>query len=400
MGGVILGGVDRYLLGRTLAPMGAVLASTMMLFLMERVLRSLDVLAQTTNGFGYLLQLMVDLTPHYVGLTLPAAFFIALFVVIDRLNGQSEIDAMMASGLSLDRITRPFVLLGAGTMVFSVLLYGFIQPYSRFAYREVMHAARNAGWNGDLRPGELLAPGGEILMMSDSVDPSGGKLGGVFLRMMSAEGSEEVLTAADAELRRDPDGRSMVLELRDGQQAGVGADNGGHLLTFKQLTLKLPLAPAAQLLRSRGFGQESELTLLELAEEGFGKPEPALPRQTLLAEFYSRLARAAALPFMPLLAAPLAITAKRAGPGAAMAVAGVLLFAFQISLAFGQGLAEKGLVSAAVAQGAPFAVFAAACVTTFAASRKFPGQNPVNWLTEQIGDVIGYAARLVVRRRS
>ncbi|WP_091743151.1 LptF/LptG family permease [Phenylobacterium immobile] len=394
-----LRGVDRYLLSQTLAPMIAVLASTMMVFLMERTLRSLDLLALTHNGFSYLLQLMVDLTPHYVGLTLPAAFFIALFVVIDRLNGQSEIDAMLATGMSLDRITRPFVLLGAATMIFSLALYGFIQPYSRYAYREVMHAARNAGWNGDLRAGELLAPSGDLLMIANEVDLDGGRLRGVFLRTISPEGREEVLTAAAADLRRDADGRTMVLALHDGQQAGVSRDQGAHVLTFSTLTLKLPLAPAAQLLRRRGAGEASELTLLELAHEGFGEPAPPQPRQTLLAELYSRLARAAALPLMPLLATPLAITAKRAGPGAAMAVAGLLLFAFQISLVFGQGLAEKGVVSAALAQGLPFLLFASVCVLVFASSRKFPGQNPVAWLTEQLGDLLSWLARRLRRPR-
>jgi hypothetical protein len=37
---------------------------------------------------------------------------------------------------------------------------------------------------------------------------------------------------------------------------------------------------------------------------------------------------------------------------------------------------------------------------TFASSRKFPGQNPVNWLTEQVGDLFGHVARLVRGRRA
>lgn len=386
--------IDRYLLGRTVGPMVAVLGSTMMAFMMERVLRSLDQLAQVDNGFGYLLELIVDLTPHYVGLTLPAAFFIALFVVIDRLNGQSEIDAMLATGMSLERITRPFLGLGLAMMVFSIALYGFIQPYSRYAYRAVLHAASNAGWNGEIRPQALLAPTADLLLTSDAVDASGQRLSGLFLRVIEADGREEVLTAKSADIRRHPDGQNVVLDLRDGQQVSTGVGAPAHMLTFSSLTLRLPLAPAARLLRNRGSGQETELTLLELAEYGYGEAEPPLPRQALLAELYSRLARAIALPLMPLLAAPLGVTAKRSGSGAAMAVAGLMLFAFQISLVFGQGLAAKGVTSAAIAQGLPFGLFAAACIGAFLTSRKFPGDNPINWVAGHIDDVFRATGRL------
>jgi len=366
--------------------MAAVLSSTMLAFLMERLLRSLDLLAQTTDGFGYLVGLLVNLTPHYVGLTLPAGFFIALFVVIDRLNGQSEIDAMLASGMSLSRIAAPFIALGVVMMVFSILLYGFVQPYSRYGYRAVLHAAANAGWNGQIQPGALLSPDRSILLTADRVDPTGQELERVFIRRISPSGREDVLTASSAGIRRNDDGASVTLVLRHGQQLSTSPGGAFHLLTFSDLTLRLPLAPAAKLLRSRGRGEENELTLIELARLGYGQAPPALPRQTLLAELYSRVARAVVLPMMPLLAVPLALTAKRAGPRAASAIAGLLLFAFQTSLLMGQGFAGRGDVPALVAIGLPLAIFVTASIVTFLTSRKSPGENPVNWIVGQMSD--------------
>ena len=151
--------LDRYLLRRTLTPMAAVLISTMVAFLMERLMRSFQLLSQTTEGFKFLTELLVNLVPHYVGLTLPGGFFIGLFVVVNGLNKSSEIDAILASGISLGRFAAPFVGLGLLLMVFSVVLFGFIQPYSRYAYHAVLHAAENAGWNGDVRPKALLNAG-------------------------------------------------------------------------------------------------------------------------------------------------------------------------------------------------------------------------------------------------
>lgn len=389
--------IDRYLLGLMVGPMAAVLSSTMFVFLMERILRSLDQLSQTENGFGFLMKLMVDLTPHYIGLTAPAAFFVALFVVVTRVNANAEIDAMLASGMSMDRITRPFVWLGLAMTLLSLTLYGFIQPYSRYAYREVLHAVAAAGWNGAVRPRGILAPNPDFLLTADTVS-RGGKLTGVFLRLQK-DGVEDVLTAQTAELRRRPDGKSVILDLHDGQQVSTTARGFDHMLTFTKFTLELPVAPAARLLRSRGDGQETEWTLSELVAAGLGARPPALPRQLLLGELYSRLARAVAFALMPFLAVPLGITAKRSGSSAAMAVAGLLLFGFQTALILGQGLASKALAPAALALGLPLAVFAGCCVAAYGSSRSFPGDNVVNRLTGVVSDLFDYLGALVRRLR-
>jgi lipopolysaccharide export system permease protein len=397
---VIPRSIDRYLLRCALAPMGAVLASTMVAFLLERLLRSLQLLAQTDRGFDFLVQLAANLVPHYAGLVLPSGFFIGLFVAINRLNNSSEIDALMAGGVSLRRITAPLVALGLVFMLFSVLLYGFAQPYTRYGYRAVMHAARNAGWSGEVKPLAVLSPHPDLVLTADGADKTGQLLSRVFIRRRTPQGHEDVFTARYAELRRDRGRASVTLELVDGEQYRRPPTGAPQVLTFDLLTVQLPLVPPARLLRARG-GEENELTLVELAQQGFGREEPALRRQTLLAELYSRLARALALPFMPLLAVPFALTAKRAGSTPAVAVAGLLIFAFQTSLVFSQGLVAAGRLSAALAQGLPLALFVTACLVTFHLSRNRPGENPVTWLAEQVSDAIAaVVARLRGKRAS
>ena len=369
----LFGLLDRYVLARTMRPMAAVVVSTMVAFLMERLMRSFDLLAQSSEGLEFLSQLMLDLAPHYLGLVLPAAFFIGLFVAVNRLNQASEVDAILASGVSLGRLAAPFVGLGVALMVFSLALYGFIQPYSRYAYHAVLHAAENAGWNGEVRPRAVVAPSPQLAFTADDVDAGRGELIGVFLRSVADDGSESVFTAARALLERNPDGRTATLRLDDGRQLFTPAGKAPVLVTFKLFTLRLPLAPAEALMRARGGGQVSELTLVELFRQATGEPRPLLPRETLLAELYSRLARALSLPLMPLLALPFGLSARRSGSSPAMAVGGVFVFAFLVSLVFGQGLVSTGSISAAVAVGGPSLLFAAACVTSFALSRARPG---------------------------
>jgi lipopolysaccharide export system permease protein len=393
---MILAKLDGYLLRRAVGPMSAVLVSTMVAFLMERLMRSFQLLSQTTEGFNFLGKLLVNLVPHYIGLTLPGGFFIGLFVVVNGLNKTSEIDAILASGISLGRFAAPFVGLGVTLMLLSVALFGFIQPYSRYAYHTVLHAAANAGWNGVVRPRAVLAAGPDIFLTADDADTGGHLLQRVFVRRLEPTGREDVLTAVSADVLRAPGARKVTLVLNDGRLLSTTREGRAYVIDFASFHLDLPLAQSAKLPRIRG-DETSELTLVELAQQGFGAAEPAFPRQELLAEFFTRTSRALILPLLPLLAVPFALSAKRTGSGPTMVVGGLLLFSFETAVVLGQSMTSPRW-PALVTVGVPAAAFATACVTTWLASRRRPGQNPVTWLSERLAAFFDAVARTLGRR--
>jgi lipopolysaccharide export system permease protein len=374
--------IDRYLLRMLIWPIIGCLGVTVIALLLERVLRLLDVLSQSSARFGYVTALAANLVPHYLGLALPVAFFVALFIVITKLSDGSEIDALLASGQSLTRIAAPFIGVGVFLMIFSLLVFGYMQPYSRYAYRAVMHEAINAGWNGKLNGGAFIDEP-KLLMTADDADPAGQRLTRVFIRRMDANGHEEVITAANADLRADAQAKTVTMLLRKGQRISVDSRGGYRTLVFDQFTTNIPLAGASALLRSRG-GDERELTLGELVRQA-KLPNPVMPRTTLLAELYGRLARAIFLPFLPLLAFPLGLAAKRGNRTPGLIIAGVLLLAFQHSLQLGQSMAEAGKAMPLAAIGVPFLLFTGFSVWMFIGSRKRPGQTPVSELIRRMG---------------
>lgn len=390
--------MDRYLLRLTIWPLAGALAVTLVALLLERVLRLLQLLSESTDRFGFVAELAANLVPHYLGLTLPAAFFIALFVVVSRMNEGSEIDAWLASGVSLTRIAAPFLVMGAVLMIVSLILFGFVQPYSRYAYRAVMHAAENAGWSGLVQPQTFISPDQSLTMTADAVDATGETLRRIFVRKALADGREEVTTARSGRLIRNPDGRSVTLELLDGQQLSASPRGAPRLLSFDSFNVELPLTGAAKLLRARG-GDQRELTILELAEQA-GRTNPVIPRQTLLAELYARLARSFSLPLLPLLALPLGLAAKRGGRAPGVIIAGLVLITFQHFLQFGQSLAVSGRADAAPAVGTPFLAFTTLCLATFLSSRKRPGETPVSLLSEAIAEAIHELRPRLPRRRA
>jgi len=384
--------LDRYILRITLAPLAGALGVTLVALLLERVLRLLDLLSESSGRFGFVVQLAANLVPHYLGLTLPAGFFIALFIVVTRLNEGSEIDALLASGVSLSRIVAPYMALAGVLMAISLVLFGFLQPYSRYAYRAVMHAAESAGWSGTAEAQTFFAPDKNLTITADRVDPTGEQLNRVFIRRILPDGREEITTAGMGRLTLHPTGAEVRLELQNGQQFSTAASGAARVLSFTQFALDLPVSGAEKLLRGRG-SDARELTLGELVTQA-GKPASLIPRGELLGELYARLARSFALLLLPLLALPLGLSAKRGGRAPGIIIAALLLLAFQHMIGLGQSLASSGRANPATAVGLPFVIFAILCIGTFFTSRKRPGETPIGLFAERVGDFIRSLLRL------
>lgn len=389
--------IDRYVLRLTTGPMLGCLAVTLVALLLERALRLLDLLSQSSDRFGFVVQLTSQLVPHYFGLALPVAFFVALFIVITKLSDGSEIDALLASGVSLTRLAAPFIGLGLLLAILSIIVFGYAQPYSRYAYRAVMHAAATAGWNGQLQAGAFVTED-KLIMTADQADPKGQRLERLFIRRITPDNREEVITAQTADLHVSPDRATVTLVMRNGRRILQSPNGAYDILQFQTFTTDAPLAGSSALLRARG-GDERELTLGELAEMA-KSPNSVLPRATVLAELYARLARAAFLPFLPLIAFPLGLATKRGRRAPGLIFAGVLLLAFQHSLQLGQSLAEAGHIPAFAAIWTPFLLFTGFGVWMFAGSRNRPGETPISLFIVSIYDACGRAADAVRLKRA
>lgn len=378
--------IDRYLLKLMGPPMAAALAVVLIALLLERILRLFNLLAQSSAKFELIFDLVGNLVPHYLGLALPAAFFISVFLVIARLGDNNEVDALLASGMSIFRLTMPFVGVGAVLSLVSVLLFGFIQPYGRYGYNADLNAAVNAGWDARVQPRTFIDPGRGFTITADRVDPTGRRLEGVFLRRVTPEGEEEVITAGSGQLAPSVDNKRLTLELRNAQQFRERDQRQPLVGGFEDLSTSIDFSIDAPPFRARG-GAERELTLLELRQEMRSSPT-ALGRARAASEFYSRMVRSLALPLLPLLAAPLGMAAKRGRRGPGIVIAAVILLLFQHGIQFGQSLADTGRVMPLIAVWTPFVGFCALCTWLFTQSLRRPGETPFNLVLDALGDAI------------
>ncbi len=339
--------IDAYLLRLMATPMVAALTVTLGALLLERVLRLFELLTGKGAPLGLVLSMTLNLVPHYLGLALPAAFAVGIIAVMTSLGSENELDAMEGAGWSIRRIGAGFVLCGAALGILSLLLFGYLQPYSRYAFQAVKHELVNAAWDARVEAGAFIDAGRGMTISAEEVDPTGRHLTRVFLLQVEEDGAERILTAERGVLIPNPETRTLRLRLENGVAVSIGRAEGELSVRFDSLLLEREFDLDSGFFRPRG-GSERELTQDELlvrirGEDGL----PTEPRYA--AEYHGRLVRALALLGVPLIAVPLAVAGKRSPVWRRVVVALAILIVFQNVTKTVEGLAANGAVPPAPA---------------------------------------------------
>ena len=327
---------DRYLVGLMLPRTAAALAITLAALLLERVLRLVDFVTSQGQALGPVLGMAVNLLPHYLGLALPVAFCVGMLGALGRLCEDNEIDALESAGWSLRRIGLAFLGCAVGLSAVSLLLFGFVQPYSRYAYYEARDAVLSAGWDGRIEGGVFLDLGAGTVLSATTADAGGRMLYGVFL--LRDDGAGETATSARrGRLHADPAHGTVHLVLEDGRSL---LPDGGWL-AFDRLVVPHEFDIDTGPFRPRGENAR-ELTLVELGSamtlaNGTGDPDAA----RFAVEFHERLVRAVSLIGVALLSIPLGVARKRSPrwPRVALAVVALALYDNLIKAVSGLGAA-------------------------------------------------------------
>ena len=390
--------LDRYTLRQLSGPLALSLGVLLLAQLLERLLRLFDLAAATGAAISVVLTMAANLVPHYLGLALPTAFTAGIFMAVARLGDDNEVDIMLGAGRSIARLAMPFVAVSFLLCLFNLYLFGYLQPVSRYGYHVAVHEALNTGWNARLEERRFVTAARGIILLADTVAADGRDLQGVFIERRSEEG-EEVTTAPRGRLVPSPNGRELRLELEEGLIVRLKDDRSLSSVRFRQGMINDDFTPRPPPFRARGESVR-ELTLSELWR-GLRGAELAQPERKVAAELHGRLARILVVLFLPLLAVPLGMAAKRGqrAPGVVFAVLALLIL--NHSLQFGESLAESGRAAAAPALWIPWTVFGAVCLWIFRQSLAWPGDNPVTRAVRAIEaafEGLGRQSRALVKK--
>ncbi len=369
--------IDLYVLKRVSWPLAAAVMIGMAALLLERLIRLLDLFANRGGPLTLILRMLGNLVPHYLAIAIPAAFFVGILYATLRMSNDSELDVMRASGLSLRRLAAPMMAMAVVLTIASVIILGFLQPYTRYAYRALVYLVTETSWNSAIERGAFFNGfGGKTILIGD-ISEGGRAVFRIFIQDTDENGNNIVLTSQTGELTNDPRTFSLQLILYDGIRVQSKPDGtGGKAAEFTEMKLPLEAVTPDEFRKER---KESELNFAELIRAYIEK-WPGIDPEDLTSEINYRLVRALTVLFLPLLAIPIGLSSRRS-PASIRIVAGIamLIFYYQV-LQFGKQMAENGRLSSFVAIWIPFLVFAAGRTYAFYVANSRSGQDPFSAL--------------------
>lgn len=332
--------IDRYLLKQIIGPLVMTLAIAALLLILERMLRLFDFVVNEGGPAGVVFQMLANLTPHYMGLALPVGLFLGVLLAFRRLSLTSELDAILASGVSLARLMRPILALSLFLMVINIALSGWVQPVSRYTYRQLVFDLRSGALGASIQVGDFTTLGdGFVLRISESRE-NGKDLRGIFLERQTDGGSITVSAERGGFYATD-DSQTIILRLQGGMLVDLNeSQNKPRILTFDEQDLTIRL-PASEAFRNRG-GEERELTLPELAFQRLDTTLPSETRSAYNAQFHWRIANSFSFLVLPMLAVAMGITNKRTGTGSGLVVGISLLIVYNELMEAMEGAVTRG----------------------------------------------------------
>ena len=394
--------VDRHVLRQVALPLAGALVIGLLMLLADRMVRLLDTTLGKKNSFTVVFEMLAYLAPHYLGTALPAALFLGLLLGFGKMSANSETDAFMASGIGLNRMARPVIVLGALLAALSLVIMGWVQPHARYAYRSVVFDVQNVDVFYLAEEGVFMQAGDRTFII-DQLDRNRNAFEHAFIYQDKGPQGSDTVTAERGSLLENPGGQRPTLQLQD-----------GHRLSFPERPSPTAAQPARgettefgmadtplgriskELFRPRGE-DERELTLPELIAS-LDKPPPRATREEVSSELSERLVTAASILVLPFLAIPFAVGNRRSQRGFRTGVALVLIVLYNEVIQQGAAAANKGVASPLVTLWLPFLLLALFAGWRYVATCFTLKPDPVSTAIDRMGEAFS-GLRLMVMRR-
>lgn len=384
--------VDRYVLKQIARPLAAAMAIGLLMLLAERMVRLLDTTLGKKNSFAVVFELLAYLVPHYLGTAIPAALFLGLLFGFNKMSKDSEIDAFMAMGVGLHRLTRPVMILSAILGLASLAIFGWLQPHTRYAYRSVVFDVQNVEVFYLAEAGVFMQAGTRTFIL-DTLDRGKNAFDHVFLfDDRGAEGSETI-TAARGSLIEIAGQLRPVLRLENGHRLKLGerpspAGGNAPLPAIAEFAVAdTPLGKiSSDIFRPRG-ADERELTLPELYTQLDTPPARTTP-DAMRAELHKRLISILTPLILPVLAVPFAIGRRRSQRAYRFGLALVLLVAFNEVIGQGSLATQTSGLSPWITMWLPFGLLTAFALWQFAVACFLLRQDRLEAAIDTVSDAV------------
>jgi len=390
--------IDRYMARLIAVPLISTLLISAMLLVLDRMLRLFEFVATEGGPVSVVWRMLANLLPEYLGLGIPIGLMLGVLLAFRRLATSSELDVLRAVGMSYTRLLKVPYMYAIALALLNFSIVGFLQPWARYNYEQLRFELRSGALGASIKVGEFTNFGPKMTLRIESSQNEGRDLKGIFVQMVTKDGSPLAVTAEKGQFLRSDDPDTIIFKLTNGTL--VHRDKGSpvpRVLTFNTHNLPIPL-PKYEQFRKRG-DKNLELTLPELARIGRNDHSDPVQRETSRSAFHFRLAEVLSMFLLPLLAAALGIPPKRSTSALGVFLSIVMIVTYHKVNEYAQAVGSLGRIDPLIALWTPFAIFAGLTLWMYYTVAYVPGGQPIGGLERAFEKVGKFVGKLLPGRR-
>jgi len=390
--------IDRYMARLIAVPLISTLLISAMLLVLDRMLRLFEFVATEGGPVSVVWRMLANLLPEYLGLGIPIGLMLGCLLAFRRLATSSELDVLRAVGMSYTRLLKVPFMFAIALAALNLAIVGFIQPWSRYNYEQLRFELRSGALGASIKVGEFTSFGAKMTMRIEESKDEGRRLSGIFVQMMTKDGTPVAVTAQSGQFLRSADPDVIIFRLQNGTLVPPDRNSPEpRVLTFTTHNLPIPL-PKYEQFRNRG-GKNIERTLPELAVIGRNPQASDEDREGSRSAFHFRLAEVASMFLLPFLAVALGVPPKRSTSALGVFLSIVMIVTYHKVNEYGQSIGELGRVDPLIALWGPFMLFAGLVIWMYYQIAYVPGGQPIGGLEKAFSKMIKAITRRLPGRR-
>jgi len=366
-------------------PLASTLVLAAMLLLLDKMHRLFDFVIRQGGPVDVVWRMLANTIPEYMSLGVPIGLMLGTLFAFRRLALSSELDVLRALGWSYGRLLRVPYMYAAGLAFVNLLIVGFVQPYSHYAYEGLRYELRSGALGASIKVGEFTKLGKKDTMRIEKSANGGRDLSGIFVHAQGDDGKTYAVTAETGSFFATDDPDTIIFRLHN----GVLVNNAPNFKTPRVLSFTshdLPIAlPKVEDFRRRGGTANEELTVPELVRVGHAQNTPLKERLQSRAEFHFRMVEVAIMFLMPLLSVALAVPPKRSSSALGIFLSIVMIVTYHKINEYASAVAALGKINPIVALWGPFLLFSALIWWMYHTLAHKPGGQPIGALERGFG---------------
>lgn len=205
--------ISRYLLGAVVPYfLFSWVLLTVILFL-QQASRYSELFFNVNIPGSLIWQLMIGLIPNVVAFTCPMAVLVGTIIGLSKMQGDSELTAIRATGVGNLQIALPIALLGVALSLFALFVNIKGVPFAAALVREVAMRSAISKFESPIEPGVFYSEIEGFTILARETDPQTGNLKSVFISQQdSANGVYRLITSDVGRIEIAGEATELVLE--------------------------------------------------------------------------------------------------------------------------------------------------------------------------------------------